>query len=135
MRAKSWKHRASGKSAHHRGHRGNPAAPRGRAFSCASRFFKERFALCVFERIPLWGPGRAALPRWVAHSRKVRILTGESVKRSEEVGHQGGGLSGIGSIRLPKLGAHPFLLHAELEPEHEEDEDENDEPAHLGDCN
>ena len=55
--------------------------------------------------------------------------------RSEEVGHQGGGLSGIGGIRLPKLGAHPLLLHAELEPEHEEDEDENDEPAHLGDCN
>jgi hypothetical protein len=53
---------------------------------------------------------------------------------SEEVGHQGGGLSGIGSIRLPKLGAHPFLLHAELEPEHKEDEDENDEPAHLGNC-
>jgi hypothetical protein len=60
---------------------------------------------------------------------------GESVKRSEEVGYQGGGLSGIGSIGLPKLGAHPFLLHAELEPEHEEDEDDNDEPAHLGDCN
>jgi hypothetical protein len=56
-------------------------------------------------------------------------------RRSEEVGHQGGGLSGIGSIRLPKLGAHPLLLHAELDPEHEEDEDENDEPAHLGDCN
>jgi len=43
---------------------------------------------------------------------------GESVKRSEEVGHQGGGLLGIGSVRLPKLGAHPLLLHAELEPEH-----------------
>ena len=56
-------------------------------------------------------------------------------RRSKDVGHQGGSLSGIGSIRLPKLGAHPFLLHAELDPEHEEDEDENDEPAHLGDCN
>jgi hypothetical protein len=44
-------------------------------------------------------------------------------------------LSGIGSIRLPKLGAPPLLLHAELDPEHEEDEDENDEPAHLGNCN
>ena len=56
-------------------------------------------------------------------------------RRSEEVRHQGGGLTGIGGIRLPKLGTHPLLLHAELDPEHEEDEDENDEPAHLGDGN
>ena len=56
-------------------------------------------------------------------------------KRSQQVRHQGGGLSGIGGICLPKLGTHPFLLHAELDPEHEEDENENDEPAHLGDGN
>jgi hypothetical protein len=36
-------------------------------------------------------------------------------------------------IRLSKLSAHPLFLHAEFDPEHEEDEDENDEPAHLGD--
>src|SRR5271163_4314449 len=41
----------------------------------------------------------------------------------------------IGGICLAELGAHPLLLHAELDPEHEEDEDENDEPAHLGDYN
>ncbi len=38
-------------------------------------------------------------------------------RRSEDVGHQGGGLSGIGGIGFPKLGAHPLLLNAELEPE------------------
>lgn len=32
-------------------------------------------------------------------------------------------------IRLSKLRAHPLLLLAELDPEHEEEEDENDEPA------
>jgi hypothetical protein len=42
---------------------------------------------------------------------------GESVKRSEEVGHQGGGVSGIGGTGLPKLEAHPFLLHAALVPD------------------
>jgi hypothetical protein len=54
-------------------------------------------------------------------------------RRSEEVRHQGGGPTDIGGIRLSKLRAHPLLLHAELCPEHEEDEDDNDEPAHLGD--
>src|SRR5579872_4311664 len=54
---------------------------------------------------------------------------------SKDVGHEGGGMAGIGSIRLPKLGAHPLLLHAELEPERKEDEAESDESAHLGDCN
>jgi len=39
---------------------------------------------------------------------------------------------GIGGVCLPKLGAHPLLLHAELDPEYEEDEDENDKSAHLG---
>src|SRR5271155_474469 len=41
----------------------------------------------------------------------------------------------IGGICLAELGAHPLFLHAELDPQHEEDEDENDEPAHLGDGN
>jgi hypothetical protein len=35
-------------------------------------------------------------------------------------------------ICLPKLGAHPLLLHAELDRVHEEDEDESDKSAHLG---
>jgi hypothetical protein len=35
--------------------------------------------------------------------------------RLEEVGHQGGGLSGIGCIRLPKPSAHPLFLHAQLD--------------------
>ena len=39
---------------------------------------------------------------------------------------------GIGGVGLPKLGAHPLLFHAELEPEHDEDKDENDKSAHLG---
>ena len=42
---------------------------------------------------------------------------------------------GIGGIRLPKLGTHPLLLHAELGPEHEEYLDVNDDPAHLGERN
>jgi hypothetical protein len=54
-------------------------------------------------------------------------------QRSEEVRHQGSGLMSIGGIRLTELGAHPLLfLHAELDPEREEEENENDEPAHLG---
>ena len=39
---------------------------------------------------------------------------------------------GIDGVCFPKLGAHPLLLHAELEPEHEEDKDESDKSAHLG---
>ena len=39
---------------------------------------------------------------------------------------------GIGGVCFPKLGAHPLLFHAELEPEHDEDKDENDKSAHLG---
>jgi hypothetical protein len=54
-------------------------------------------------------------------------------QRSEEVRNQGSGLMSIGGIRLAELGAHPLFLHAELDPEHQEDENENDEPAHLGD--
>ena len=38
----------------------------------------------------------------------------------------------IGGVCLPKLGAHPLPLHAELDPEYEEDEDENDKSPHLG---
>jgi hypothetical protein len=57
-------------------------------------------------------------------------------QRSEEVRHQGSGLMSIGGVRLAELGAHPLFLHADLDPErNEEDENENDEPAHLGDCN
>ena len=41
----------------------------------------------------------------------------------------------IGGIRLAELGTHPLFLHAELDPEREEDENENDEPSHLGDGN
>ena len=41
-------------------------------------------------------------------------------QRSEKVRHQGGGLMGIGGIRLPKLGTHPLLLRAKLGPQHEE---------------
>jgi hypothetical protein len=42
---------------------------------------------------------------------------------------------GIGGIRVAELGTHPLFLHAELDPEHEKDENEGDEPAHLGDGN
>src|SRR5229473_8312595 len=56
-------------------------------------------------------------------------------QRSEEVRHQSSGLTSIGGIRLAELGTHPLFLHAELDPEREEDENENDEPAHLGDGN
>jgi hypothetical protein len=38
----------------------------------------------------------------------------------------------VGGIYFSELGAHPLVLHAELDPEHEEYENENDEPAHLG---
>jgi len=41
----------------------------------------------------------------------------------------------IGGIRLAELGTHPLFLHAELDPEREEDENANDGPAHLGDGN
>src|SRR5271156_2772860 len=41
----------------------------------------------------------------------------------------------IGGIRLAELGTHPLLLHAELDPECEEEENESDEPAHLGEGN
>src|SRR5271170_43716 len=58
-----------------------------------------------------------------------------ATQRSEEVRHQGSGLTSIGGIRLAELGTHPLFLHAELDPEGEEDENENDEPAHLGDGN
>ena len=56
-------------------------------------------------------------------------------QRSEEVRHQGSSLMSISGIRLAELGTHPLFLHAELDPEREEDENENDEPAHLGDGN
>jgi hypothetical protein len=56
-------------------------------------------------------------------------------RRSEEVGHQGGRLSAIGGIRLSEVGTHPLFLHAELDQEHEKDEKQGDEPAHLGDSN
>ena len=42
---------------------------------------------------------------------------------------------GIGGIRLSKLGAHPLLLLAQLGPEHNEDQDQTDDPAHLGERN
>ena len=43
---------------------------------------------------------------------------------------------GIGAVGLTKLGAHPLLLDAELNPEYEENEAETDKSAHLreGDC-
>src|SRR5262249_1201165 len=53
-------------------------------------------------------------------------------QRSENVRHQGGCLPGIGGVRLPKLGMHPLLLHAELGPEHEKYLDETDEPSPRG---
>jgi hypothetical protein len=56
-------------------------------------------------------------------------------QRSEEVRHQGSGLTSIGDIRFAELGTHPLFLHAELDPERQEDENENEEPAHLGDGN
>src|SRR5215475_11780530 len=39
---------------------------------------------------------------------------------------------GIDGVCFPKLRAHPLLLHAELEPKHEEDKNERDKSAHLG---
>jgi hypothetical protein len=51
-------------------------------------------------------------------------------QRSEEVRYQGSRLMSIAVIRLAKLGTHPLFLHAELNPEREEDENENDEPTH-----
>ena len=42
---------------------------------------------------------------------------------------------GIGGIRLPKLGTHPLLFHAELRPEHQEYQEQNDDPAYLGERN
>ncbi len=41
----------------------------------------------------------------------------------------------VGGIRFAELGTHPLFLHAELDPKHEKDENEGDEPAHLGDGN
>ena len=53
--------------------------------------------------------------------------------RSEEIGHQCGSLASIRGIRLTELGTHPPLLYAEFCPIREEDENDNDEPAYLGD--
>lgn len=44
-------------------------------------------------------------------------------------------MTSIGGIRFAELATHPLFLHAELDPEREEDENENDEPARLGDRN
>src|SRR5271170_6310244 len=41
----------------------------------------------------------------------------------------------IGGIRFAELGTHPLFLHAELDPEREEEENQSDEPAHLGEGN
>ena len=49
--------------------------------------------------------------------------------------HQGSGLLSIRGIRLAELGAHPLFLHAELEPEREEEESQNDDAAHLRERN
>src|ERR1700732_1555165 len=38
-------------------------------------------------------------------------------------------------MRLAELGTHPLFLDAELDPEREEEENENDKPAHLGEGN
>jgi len=65
-------------------------------------------------------------------TRRERV---SQCSRSEQIRHQRRSLSRISSIRLAKLGAHPLLLHAQLEPEREEDEDDNNEPAHLRDRN
>ncbi len=59
----------------------------------------------------------------------------QDAQRSEEVRHQRCGVTSIGGIRLAKLGTHPLFLHAELDPEHDEDENESDEPSQLGDGN
>ena len=68
--------------------------------------------------------------------RSVTLAGAEIViQRSEEIRHQGSGLVSIGGIHLAELGTHPLFLHAELDPEREEDENEGDEPAHLGDGN
>ena len=40
----------------------------------------------------------------------------------------------IHGIRLPKLGTHPLLFHAELQPQHNQHKDKADDPAHLGEC-
>ena len=58
-----------------------------------------------------------------------------SSQRSEEERHQGSSLTSISGIRLAELRTHPLFLHAELHPEREEDENESDESAHLGDGN
>src|SRR5580700_2050830 len=56
-------------------------------------------------------------------------------QRSEEIRHQGSGVMSIGGIRLARLGTHPLFLHAELDPERDEEENESDQPAHLGEGN
>jgi hypothetical protein len=55
------------------------------------------------------------------------------IQRSEEIGHQGRRMASIGGVRRAELGTHPPLLYAELGPIRKEDENDNDEPAHLGD--
>jgi len=47
-------------------------------------------------------------------------------QRSEEVRHQGSGLTSVGGIRLAELGTHPPFLHAQLDPERQEDENESE---------
>ena len=41
----------------------------------------------------------------------------------------------ISGICLAELGTHPLFLQAELDPERQEEENENDEPAHLREGN
>ncbi|SPE26333.1 hypothetical protein SBA5_540091 [Candidatus Sulfotelmatomonas gaucii] len=56
-------------------------------------------------------------------------------ERSQQVRHQGSRLMSIAVIRVAELGTHPLFLHAELDPERDKEENENDKPAHLGEGN
>src|SRR5579872_2851616 len=60
---------------------------------------------------------------------------GPAIKRSEKERHEGSGLLSVSVIGFAEVGTHPLFLHAELDPQHEEDEREDDEAAHLGDRN
>ncbi len=59
-------------------------------------------------------------------SRHMSVDMDEDTRRSEEVWYEGGGVMSVGGIDLAELGTHKHFFPAELEPEREEEESEND---------